>query len=314
MPKNVLVVLTRDQVDYGKKLESLRLPKLKVIVPKDPYAAEKDVMRANILFANPLIANKYINKAKDVVWVQSTFAGIDAMNDPSLRKDYILTNARDIYGEAIAEYVFSYILLFEKEIIENLAYQKKSTWRQRDARVLRDKTICILGVGSIGKSIAKIAKAFNMHTLGYRTKNEPVNFFDEIFTRENLKKCLPQANYVISALPSTKDTRGIINKATINLMKKNAVFMNVGRSNAVNEKDLIRALQQKKIAKVVLDVFNEEPLPKASPLWAMSNVYITPHMASYVITDKMFTIFAENYKRFLRGKELLYEIDFKKGY
>ncbi len=314
MSKNILVVLTRDQVNYSKKLIGLKLPGLEIIVPKNPYKVGPEIKRANILFANPLMAKEYINEAKHVVWMQSTFAGIDAMNAPSLRKDYVLTNARGIYGEAIAEYVFSYILLFEKEILENIIYQKKSTWQQRDARVLRDKTICILGAGSIGKSISRVAKAFNMRTLGYRNQNELADFFDQIFVGKNLKTCLAQADYIVNTLPNTQNTTNIINKDTIALMKKGSVFINVGRGNAVNEEDLIQALKQNKLARAVLDVFNDEPLPKSSALWNTNNVYITPHMASYVVSDKIFSIFAENYKRFKRGQELLYKVDFEKGY
>ncbi len=314
MAKNTLVVLTRDPVDFRKKLAELNLPDLEVIIPKNPDEAQKEVAKANILLGNPPMVSKHINAAKSVVWVQSTFAGIDALNEPMLRKDYALTNVRDAYGEAMAEYVFSYILLIEKEMLANVEYQKQKIWQQRDVRVLRGKTICIIGAGSIGKCIAKIAKAFNMNTLGYRAENVPVEYFDEIFTGDDLKDCLPRADYIVSVLPRTKDTTDIINAKRISFMKQSAVFMNIGRGNAVNEPDLIQALKERRIAKAVLDVFKEEPLPKESPFWSMDNVYVTPHLSGYVLSEKIFEIFAENYKRFLRGDELMYRVDFTKGY
>lgn len=314
MAKNTLVVLTSDQEKFREKLQFLKLPGLEIIVPKDPNEAHAEIARANILLANPVVAKQYINEAKDVVWMQSTFAGIDAMNSPSLRKDYILTNVRDLYGTAMAEYVFAYILFFEKEILENKNYQKESHWEQREARLLKDKTLCILGAGSIGQVIAEMAKAFHMKTLGYRTKDEPALFFDKMYTRENLEECLAASDYIVSVLPKTKATDNLINNETLACMKTSAVFMNIGRGNAVNETDVAQALREKKIAKVVLDVFQQEPLSKESALWSLENAYLTPHVSGYVVSDKIFEIFSENYRRFLAGKELQYRIDFAKGY
>lgn len=314
MAKNILVILTY-QNSLAKKLSDLKFPELEIIVPKNPEEAHAEVAKATILFANPTIAKKYINETKKVLWVQSTFAGIDSLNEPNLRKDYILTNVRDVYGEAMAEYVFSYILFFEREIQENLDQQKRAIWRQRDIKVLKNKTICILGTGSIGKDIAKLAKAFNMRTLGYhQNEDKKPEHFDEIFTKSNFENCLSRADYVISVLPKTKDTDNIINTETLSYMKSTAIFMNIGRGNAVNEEDLIKAIREKRIAKAVLDVFKQEPLPKESPLWSIENIYITPHLSGYMTSDKMVDIFTENYKRFISGKELLYKIDFTKGY
>ena len=314
MAKNTVVVLTTDQEKFQKKLEALKLSDLEIIVPKDPNSATTEVLEANIFLANPLIAKKYINEAKKVVWMQSTFAGIDAMNASDLRKDYLLTNVRDLYGEVMAEYVLSYILLFEKEILENLAFQKEKIWKQREVRVLKNKVMAILGTGSIGQEIARTAKTFGMRTTGYRTENEPVKFFDVIYTEDNLRECLSTADYVISVLPKTEATTHIFNVETFSWMKNTAVFMNIGRGNAVNEKDLIAALKEKKIAKVVLDVFQTEPLPSESELWTLENLYLTPHLAGYVVSDRIFEIFSENYSRFLRGEELKYQISFAKGY
>lgn len=314
MVKNTVVVLTADQKKFREKLQILKLPDLEIIVPEDPDEAHAEVTRANILLANPVIAKKYINEAKNVVWMQSTFAGIDAMNTPGLRKDYLLTNVRDLYGEAMAEYVLAYILFFEKEISENKEYQKESRWEQREARLLKDKTLCILGAGSIGRVIAETVKAFHMRTLGYRTKDEPVPFFDKMYTRENLEECLAVSDYIVSVLPKTEATDNLINSETLSFMKKSAIFINIGRGNAVNETDLILALREKRIAAAVLDVFQKEPLSPENALWSLENAYLTPHVSGYVVSGKIFEIFSENYRRFLAGKALRYRIDFTKGY
>ena len=197
---------------------------------------------------------------------------------------------------------------------ENIEYQKQKLWKERDAYYVKGKTITILGTGSIGKEIAKKAKVVGLKTLGYQMTQDPVEFFDEVFSGSGLEECLRRADYVVSVLPKTKDTTNILNYQSLSLMKPSTTLINIGRGNAVNEIDLIRVVKEKKISKVVLDVFNEEPLPQDNPLWSTENIYITPHMSAWIISDKIFEIFTENYKRFIEGKELLYRVDFRKGY
>lgn len=315
MAKNTVVVLTREVEDFKKKLSDLNLPDLEIIIPKDNENASAEVSKANILFGNPPLISKYINEAKNIVWVQSNFTGIDALNTPELRKDYTLTNVRDAFGEVMSEYVFSYILYFEKEIAQHLTDQGNSFWNQTRASALKDKTICILGTGSVGKEIARVAKAFKMHTLGFHQKgNEKLDNFDQVFENGGLKDCLSMADYVVSVLPKTPETDNIINSQTISCMKDSATLLNIGRGNAVNIPDLISAVNSKKIKRAVLDVFNVEPLPKDSPLWTTPNIFITPHIAANIVSDKVLETFAENYKKFISGEELISKIDFVKGY
>lgn len=314
MSKNTLVLITDDQEGYGRKLKALNLPNLEILISRTPEELQDAVSKATIMLAEPPMAKRYINQAKKVVWMQSTFTGIDAMNEASLRKDYILTNVRDLYGEAMAEYVFAYILMFKKEVLESLRLQKEAIWNRRALTTLGEETICILGAGSVGREIARVAKTFGMRTLGYRASPDPVEFFDEMFTGAALKQCLAESDYIISVLPSTNATTDIINRATMSYMKPTALFMNIGRGNAVNEDDILQAVKEKRLAKAVLDVFKTEPLPKGNPLWLAENVYITSHVAGNVLTNKVFEIFEENYRRFLVGQDLKYRVDFAKGY
>lgn len=313
MAKNTVIVITRNQEEYERRLAALGLPDLEVLAPRDEQGIRENIERANIMLGNPPLAKNYINAAKNVKWMQSTYAGVDAMNAEGLRKDYILTNIREVYGPPLAEYAFAYILAFRKELVENLAYQKEHAWKQRLAGMISGQTLCIVGAGSIGKEIARIGKAFGMRTIGYRTKGESVEFFDKIYSGD-LKECVAQGDYVVSVLPNTKSTDGIFDADIFKAMKATALFMNIGRGNAVVEADLITALENKTITRAVLDVFKEEPLPADNPLWAVENLLITPHMAGYIFTDREFEIFKENYRRFCADEELLYRVDFEKGY
>lgn len=302
--------------EYWKELHALDLKDAELLIPKSDIEIEKMLPYANILLADPPIAHKHINQAKNVVWMQSTFAGIDAMVEDSLRCDYILTNVRDVYGKSIAEYVLTYALHFEREVERNLTNQKSKEWEYKLSKTLARKTMGIIGPGSIGKDIARVAKAFDMRTIGLKPKNEPVEHFDEIFASEDYVKFLSQANYVIGVLPSTELTRGMINADMFSEMKPEAVFMNVGRGDTVNEGDLASALNEKRIAGAVLDVFCEEPLSDSSPLWNLPNVFITPHIAAATLNTGIgiADVFSENYRRFVAGEELKFQIDFDKGY
>src|SRR3989338_1003222 len=313
MAKNTVIVISRNQEEYERRLKALNLPDLEILAPRDADGIRQNIERANIMLANPPLAKNYINDAENVKWMQSTYAGVDAMNAEGLRKDYVLTNIREVYGPPLAEYTFAYILAFRKEISENRAYQKEHLWKQRLAGMISGQTLCVVCAGSIGKEIAKIGKAFGMRTIGYRSTNQPIEFFDEIYAGD-LKQCVALGDYVVSVLPNTKQTDDIFNAEVFASMKNTAVFINIGRGNAVNEVDLIAALKERKIAKAVLDVFKAEPLPADSPLWNTGNLYLTPHMAGYIFNDIELEIFAENYRRFCAGEDLMYRVDFAKGY
>jgi len=314
MTKHTVIIITRDQEAFRTKLTALDLPGLEILAPATPEEIRQMAQRADIMVANPPLAKNYINEAKNVAWMQSTYAGVDAMNADSLRKDYILTNVRNVYGPALAEYTLTYILAYRKEVAENRAYQKEHVWKQRRTEMVSGQTLCVVGAGSIGKDIAKLAKAFGMRTVGYRTKKEPVEHFDEIYVGDELTRCMAESDYVVSVLPNTKHTDDVFNADTFAAMKPTAVFINLGRGNAVVETDLIEAIRSKKLARAVLDVFREEPLPTDSPLWSVENIHITPHMAGYIFSEKEFEIFEENYRRFCAGEPLMYQVDFAKGY
>lgn len=313
MAKNTVIVISRNQEEYERRLKALDFPDLEVLAPRDEQGIRDCIERANIMLATPPLARGYINDAKNVKWLQSTYAGVDALNAEGLRKDYILTNIRDVYGPPLAEYSFAYILAHRKQQAQNLAYQKQHEWKQRVAGMIAGQTLCIVGAGSIGKEIAKVGKTFGMRTIGYRTKDDPVEFFDEVYSGD-LKECVAEGDYVVSVLPRTKDTDNVFTLDVFRAMKRTALFINIGRGNAVVENDLVSALGQKLIAKAILDVFKEEPLPSDSPLWDVENLEITPHMAGYIFNEREFEIFKENYRRFCAGEELMYRVDFAKGY
>lgn len=311
---NKLLILTTDQKEVERGIKDLELPDLEIYAPTDKSEVLELVPQANIFLANPPRALKYLNQAKELKWMQATFAGVDSLVDDGLRRDYILTNAKGFYGQPIAEYVFAYILGLERDVMGYFDNQKNKKWDQRSFGILKGKTMAVMGTGSIGTEIARMAKAFNMKAIGFRTEDKPAENFDEIYTLKSFNAFLSKADYIVSILPKTKQTTHLINQQTISKMKPSAVFINVGRGNAVDEEALASALKDNKIAGAVLDVFETEPLPQDSPFWNLPNAIVTPHISGYYLDNNIFEIFEENYNRFINGKELINKVDFEKGY
>lgn len=195
----------------------------------------------------------------------------------------------------------------------------KRTGQDLDYRYLSSLTLSILGCGDIGCCIAKAAKAFGMRTIGFgkTDRDESIDGIDEYTT--NLKYALQSADYIVSVLPSTPDTRGLLNGKTLQQASasnrgKCPVFLNVGRGDVISEGNIIDALENEYISAAILDVFEVEPLPIDSPLWNRSDVIISPHVSALTQPSDVPKVFLENYARYKDGRDLKYVVDWNKGY
>jgi len=247
-------------------------------------------------------------------WAQSIWAGIEPLLDPASRRNYTLTNARGVFGGLMSEYVIGYLLAHERKILKRHEDQKNKTWDESDTGSLRGKTIGLLGVGSIGAEVARTAKFFGMKVRGYTRGSETSTHVDKYFHGDNLLKFAEGLDYLVSILPNVMDTRKLVNAELLNVLPSHAVFINVGRGAAVDESALIDALNQNKIAGAVLDVFEQEPLPKEHPFWTTPNLLMTFHTAAPSVPEDITNLFIENYKLFNEGKPLKYQVDFERGY
>ncbi len=315
MSNNLLVLTGEPEWDeFETTLNAFKLPDLNIIVARNESEIENNIDKCNIILANPPIAKNYINRASNLVWMQSIFAGIDALIASDLRSNYILTNVRNTYGDVMAEYVFAYILMFHKKVLENIEWQKERIWNQLPYKTIGEKTIGILGTGSIGKHIAKVSKVFGMKTFGINSIGSEMEYFDKTSNKADSATHLGACDFLVSVLPNTANTKHFVNKELLTLLNPECIFINIGRGDNVNEVDLIEALQSRKLKAAVLDVFKTEPLPTSSLLWSLPNVYITPHVSGYSLSEKIFEIFKENYLRFHQNRDLLHQVNFLKGY
>ena len=255
-------------------------------------------------------------------WVQTPAAGVERLcGDIYARKDVVLTNGSGAFGIDIAEYVVGGVLsLFRHLPAYHTAQAERSWGRQGVGRSICDSTVCVIGCGNVGSTIAERMKALGAACVRGmdRTRDIASPAFDEHYLMDEPEAALAGADIVAVSLPSTPETQKLVSARFFECMNEGTVFANVGRGVTVDQDALTAALQEGKIAGAVLDVFEVEPLPQESPLWGLENVIVTPHVAGWdddlVNVRALFEIFRENLTRYLAGDELTHVVDRARGY
>jgi glyoxylate/hydroxypyruvate reductase A len=308
---NKLLIYHSEAKLYGEII-SKRLPKLEIRTASQPEEAFDFIEKAGIIFSWK-IPDDLLKRAKNLAWFASMAAGNEHLvNNPHLPATVIFTKTT-VYGEMMAEYVFAYLLYFCRDLPKYFRDQEKKVWEPARPERLRGKTMGILGLGSIGKEIAKRGKQFGMSVLGVKRTHCPVEDVDEVFSPHHLERMIPQVDYLILALPLTPETENLLGEKELKLMKKGATLFNIGRGKTIEERALTRVLKSGKI-KAILDVFREEPLHPESELWTLENVIITPHISGINIPEEICEEFVRNYERWVRGESLHGLVDRMKGY
>ncbi|MBS8266860.1 D-2-hydroxyacid dehydrogenase [Mesobacillus boroniphilus] len=265
------------------------------------------------------LTEELIYKADKLKWIMVMSAGLDRMPFTACKKRGILvTNVRGIHKIPMAEFTIGMMLQHVKQMRSLWANEQTRTWeRKLPMGELYGKTLLILGIGAIGGEVARLAKAFNMKIIGVNRSGREAEWADEIFPMENYRAALPQADFIVSVLPSTKETKHFLDASDFEMMKNSTVFINIGRGDLVKDEVLVTALQEKKIAHAYLDVFYEEPLKESHPLWTMENVTVTPHISSLTknYLPRSFEIFKHNLHKYIKnGSDYLNVIDMDRGY
>lgn len=298
-----------------------KYPQLEFCFLKDMDEAIDDLQNADVLITyGEDLTDEIISSAKRLKWIMVISAGLDRMPFKAIKqKGILVTNAKGIHKIPMAEYTMAMILQVARQTKQLIWNEQNHIWdRTVPMMEIEEKTLGIIGAGAIGTQIAKYAKVFNMKTIGFNRSGQKVEAFDEMVTMNNIRDLLQKSDFIVSVLPSTPETDGMINKEVINQMKDNVVFINIGRGRNVVENDLITGIESGKIAHAVLDVFAIEPLPAEHPFWDMKKVTITPHLSgiSAEYQPRAIKIFEENLKIFLGSSKSDYinVIDLDKGY
>lgn len=253
-------------------------------------------------------------------WVQSISAGVDylPLNDFSDR-EILLSNGSGIHALSISEHIIGVLLGYYRGLNQSVKNQEQKIWGQDAIHYdqLAGKNLLVVGTGHIGQQLSKSIRSLGVNTYGINTTGHPVEGFTETYSIKNLSKIVSEMDIVVGILPGTHETYHIFNSDIFEKMKKSAIFINVGRGDTVHTKELITALEKKHIAFAALDVFEEEPLPKESPLWDFENVLITPHISGLTVDfqNKFMKIFLANLKSYVANKELsVNQVELKRGY
>jgi phosphoglycerate dehydrogenase-like enzyme len=312
-----LLILSRHARDYYTLVEAAGLPELTITATTDPALSPETAGSFDLAFGEPALLRQVLPVLTGVGWVQSTWAGVEPLLDPALRRDYTLTNARGVFGAQMSEYVFAYLLAHERKLFEKQASQAAGRWDPEPPTRLRGKQLGLLGVGTIGAALARTAKHFGMRVKGYTRASEDCPEVDQYFhgsLAEVGAAFASDLDYLVSVMPDTAATRRVIGAALLAALPPRAVFINPGRGGVVDEAALADALRGGRLAGAVLDVFETEPLPADHVFWRLPNVRITSHTAALSAPSDIAPIFIDNYLRLVRGEPLRYRVDFERGY
>lgn len=269
--------------------------------------------RATILWdfpAGPASAGGGLTLAPQVRWVQTTSSGVGAMvHSLGLAdSDLIVTTARGVHADALAEFVMLCVLAHAKDLPRLARDQRAHRWERYCCRDIVGATLLVIGAGQVGAQVNKMARAFGMRTLALVNRKDPARASelnaDTVYGPQDLHEALGLADYVVLATPHTPQTDQMINAPAQAAMKQGAVFINIARGQVVDEGALIDNLKSGRIAFAGLDVAMVEPLPQDSPLWDMPNVLISPHSASTAPSEngKITDIFCRNLSAYLDGR------------
>lgn len=308
-----VLILSADAADYLSFLQDLADAGVRLTAVETAEAAREAYSGQEIILGQPDLVASVIDELPDVRWVQSDWAGVTPLIKAG-RKDYLLTGVKDCFGAQMAEYVLGFLLAWELKMTERREHQEERRWWPQGSGSLHRRTVGIMGTGSIGSAVARSLLPFGARVLGFNRHGRAADGFERVYSGDGLGDFLSGLDYLVGILPDTPETTNLLDAGAFRQMKKHGRLVNVGRGNLVDEQALAEALHAGELAGAVLDVFKREPLPADSPLWSAPGLIVTGHVAARSLPWDVARIFRENYRRYLGGRELEYQIDFEQGY
>ncbi|OBT13019.1 2-ketoacid reductase [Vibrio sp. UCD-FRSSP16_10] len=301
-----LYVESKSKGEYLERLKKESLPQLEITENK---------RLANIILASPTMMASQLDQFPNLEWFQSIYAGVDSLMEQDVRKDYLLTNIKEIFGQPIAEYVLGYAISHFRHFDTYKQQQSAQLWQPHPYTCLNEKTIVILGTGSIGSHLSIAAKALGLTTIGVNSsgKTPTGGQFDDVYPISQLNHALGLGDIIVSILPKTSQTDGLLNKQSLSHCNQ-ALLFNVGRGGAIDSQGLLSALEDGHVEHAYLDVFINEPISQQCPYWQNPKVTVTPHTAAHSFPNQVVRLFKKNYQLWLEEKPLQAKVDFNKGY
>jgi len=310
------VLVFHPEGERYRALVAARAPGVAVECARDPLQLRQRIPAADVLltFQFPL---DILRAAQRLRWIQVTSAGTEfLMPAAPLLGPVLVTNARGLHAAPIADYVMTAAVMLHSDFPRFFRAQSARRWDRRPVQALAGKALGVVGLGSIGQEIARRAVAAGMEVLGVRRSGAAVAGVSTVFPPSELPSFLGACDFVVVTVPMTGETQALIGREELAHMKASAYLINVARGPVVDQRALSQALREGRLAGACLDVFETEPLPPDDPLWSMSNVIVTPHIAGMRVdyAERLAELFVENVRRFQAGRELLNRVDVARGY
>lgn len=313
------VVLLAQWVPEGTPARlAAEFPGCDIVDARTPDSSARELPRADIVFGLP--DHLRIEDAGNLKWLQLASAGVPGNLRIRLAgRDVAVTNLAGLYGPSIAQHAFALLLYLARNFHVAAANQRRKHW-DRDiaahSRDLHGRTLGIIGLGDIGRNVARLAQALGMRVVGTRRRPQPTPWVDQVFGPDELPAMLRESDHLVVAAPLIPSTDGILGKAEFAALKEGAIFINVSRGPIVREDALIESLTSGHLFAAGQDVYAVEPLPAESPLWSLPNVAVIPHIAGETInrSDQPARRFARNLHSWLAGKPQEGAVDLEQGY
>jgi len=299
-----------------KYAELVRVPKNRAVVraAATPSEAAELAGEAEILYAWKFPPHLYA-KATKLKWLQVMGAGVEWAVAPEVPPHVVVTRAPGIFGPWMAEYVIGWCSWVTQRVETYREAQRQRRWLDH---VLPDrllgKTLVIVGLGDIGRAVARAARVLGMRVIGVSRSGRLVREADRVYKVGQLALALREGDFVVILVPLTAETTGLIGVDALAAMKPTAWLVNIARGAIVNETALREALEQRRITGAILDVFATEPLPPGHPFWRLDNLVLTPHISGPSTPEEIAPVFDDNLARYLAGKPLRHVVDRKRGY
>lgn len=302
--------------DYAVYAHLLRqaLPDLQIMTSGDSAQLAGMAGECPVWLGQPDLLATLLRQGHAPVWLQSTWAGITPLLVPELPRDYQLTRAVGIFGQPMAEYVLTYMLGHEREVLARLVSQVERKWDNRTGGSLLGRKVLIVGTGDIGCCVARFLAPFGVTCYGIASSRRDIAPFEEVGDLSDLPRLVGEADYVVNLLPNTPASHDIFDAELFSRFKRTALFINAGRGVAVVDGDLVDALKEGHLAGAVIDVCRQEPLPQRHPFWTAWGLLLTGHSAAPTSPHAMTALFVDNLKAFRAGEPLRGEVDFERGY
>jgi len=285
-------------------------------LPRKEKPSAEQLARTEVLMAYT-VSPGVLPAMPKLRWAQAMMAGVESwLTLPDLPANLALTCARGTHRESMPENIIGALLYVAKPYAAAVENQKRGKWVQSVAQPLTGKTLGILGLGAIGRDVARIAAALGLRVIGTRRRPEPMADVAEVLPAERTPEVLAQSDFLLLLLPATPETDNFMNATRLAMMKPSAWLLNFGRGHVIKDDDLVAAVQGHKIAGAMLDVYRQEPLPADHPFWTTEGIIVLPHIGGpHPQRDKAVArLFVDNLGRFLDGKPLKEIVDRKAGY